>query len=1396
MKNYSYIGVIACLFFYLLTLAPCHAQPGDKHKNLTDFMFLKSNNLNISPPHYKSINHADAVGYQDIKRGVFYLSKSGRGTNAATSFLVNTASQNKKPYMITTASFFTKENEETIGKKDQFIDVSIQVNGEVPNAENGTISVSLRSTWSTKIKLLVLHREADIALFEVLDKDGEPKKTGTEAAYEGLYNAYALGWDISTPPANPNLLKQYISANITIPKNSYKSIFLNPQSVKFQEHNNAASPIAFKKGRAYTVNWRIRPVPKDGVHGSPLFNDQGQVVGLHSGPGLNWDVNPPRALINRFLYTALQNSWNYQEKKTDAQGEITQPAGLIDYLDPDRTYVTNIPGGYWADLKAFPKATPPRSIPDVFSFDVTTNRIEISKDYPLFFTDIQNLKPRDGVFRRPFGIRVNGELSGNQSVYLYATKNIINAAGRDEEHLIWALQARDAADRNPRAANDPNQLGDPFGLRELGFYGSEVEFAFANSKFIINQYITDTDFNNLKTFDLNSMANGKAFSNTFSKIYENNLNNVVSQEKTPLAVNLYLSQTNDLSVPIPVVAVGIPGIPPKNLNQLMNPNAVQNAFKANEYQLLEVNSDQQTPRVYLDYFDVKQIIKKLLGSKLRIIGFNASHKGRHHSGDNGGYLNMVNPLTYIGDIECSYLHIDDNNNIITKEKKIQLFFDTPASCNTEECKYKVWIDYSQDHRYSGDYTGGGVQSVPELILQGTIEQGDEHRKRYKVEYEVPNEQDLDIAPGKKKAYRMRVAVSTADIPDQPDPPANATDPLTPWEMNNGEVEDYLIVFKALSNKEKEEEAKGSKSDIATNNRVAKRAKLSDHTPPAENPGGFDAQVQDFINNFFGPGPDDNNANNLALAISLVNVGQSLGASIFLIIKMGDILSLAYQHLVGGWGDNDPNNPDDDDPKPGESCSGDPLADASNPLNYDPTDPEAWEYWAQFNSLYNNVARIINFWNNLTIYEGSVPVAFIADETGAIDYALWNAFVDAYNVLAHFRNANNAIDFTQYYDSDGNFDHDAWNSAVSTYNALNGIDTLYDLLLLVYNNDALLAAAFGGNADLFKSLFSYILKFQCFKQQLIEDANEGERELDFTNTAAKIMLDAQGETVSDFFKHRETENNFTLTELPNQGELGVVYHAKDDGKHEVIVGVNSNGKILYYLKNDGVTKSITSTTTWGKGEDASIINRFAGADAGDNNGKIELEIEIDGNSELSSTEGIQATVFGFIPEEFKKLSNGARVGAPLANETNTEETISGFPYTLVPINAEWNSTFYNSHDGNAAQNPQQRKQLHNLTKSGNASEVGNQAHANNRGAFRIYPNPTDGDLYITTEANYGEDIAITIFDLAGRLVYEKEATATKQGQQKLTLNDIKLVAGQYVVKVTANKVTQSEIVTFE
>jgi hypothetical protein len=81
-------------------------------------------------------------------------------------------------------------------------------------------------------------------------------------------------------------------------------------------------------------------------------------------------------------------------------------------------------------------------------------------------------------------------------------------------------------------------------------------------------------------------------------------------------------------------------------------------------------------------------------------------------------------------------------------------------------------------------------------------------------------------------------------------------------------------------------------------------------------------------------------------------------------------------------------------------------------------------------------------------------------------------------------------------------------------------------------------------------------------------------------------------------------------------------------------------------------------------------------------------------------------------------------------------------------------------------------------------------------FSIFPNPATDELNILVEVQTSGSINIELFDLAGRKVYEMNKPNVSKGHQLITLKNLKIAAGEYIVNFRAGNLRRTEKVIFK
>jgi hypothetical protein len=119
------------------------------------------------------------------------------------------------------------------------------------------------------------------------------------------------------------------------------------------------------------------------------------------------------------------------------------------------------------------------------------------------------------------------------------------------------------------------------------------------------------------------------------------------------------------------------------------------------------------------------------------------------------------------------------------------------------------------------------------------------------------------------------------------------------------------------------------------------------------------------------------------------------------------------------------------------------------------------------------------------------------------------------------------------------------------------------------------------------------------------------------------------------------------------------------------------------------------------------------------------------------------------------------------------------FALSSANADNPLTFVVMSDGSGScQDGQVTPQLEWDVQCG---AVGVEELASN--GFRVYPNPTDGVIYLQMGENSARPLAVTIYDVAGRQVLNVPATSLVAGYNTIDLTS--LLNGQYMIQVTTD-----------
>jgi hypothetical protein len=81
-------------------------------------------------------------------------------------------------------------------------------------------------------------------------------------------------------------------------------------------------------------------------------------------------------------------------------------------------------------------------------------------------------------------------------------------------------------------------------------------------------------------------------------------------------------------------------------------------------------------------------------------------------------------------------------------------------------------------------------------------------------------------------------------------------------------------------------------------------------------------------------------------------------------------------------------------------------------------------------------------------------------------------------------------------------------------------------------------------------------------------------------------------------------------------------------------------------------------------------------------------------------------------------------------------------------------------------------------------------------FSIFPNPVKEELNILLEIEQVGPLKIDLFDINGKKVYEMKKSTISKGHQLITLRDLKIAAGEYIMSIRAGNIKRNEKVIFK
>ncbi|MEW7277731.1 GEVED domain-containing protein [Aquimarina sp. 2201CG1-2-11] len=393
-----------------------------------------------SSPTQININDPAGTNCQDLKQSVceIILIEPDGGKGVCTGSLLNTVNQNGKWYILTAAHCINKSSY-IIGQEQNLY---ISFNYEAMDPAQRMVSSPTNHIIGVKAILRAVKGASDHVLFEITEATGELLNDLRSL------NTYYAGWSLDK--------SSMFSNAISHPKSDIKKITANHSSsfvdkLYAEDVSDVSDDFA---NDSYFIN-----VPVDGIYirtselqqgssGCAGFNTDKQVFGAYSFKDNSFPGNESAK------FNFLVNKWYKNPGRISFQ----------EYLDPDITYVSNIPGGYGLndqrhkiDSNRFNvsiSSSATLSTPDIGMDGDVSNMVKLNFFELDSYLRNSDIKYRGGIYR----IRGNAELkityyrnnNPNDPWVIYSTKSdgsLANANIKFEELQVTTADITSLRDK-------------------------------------------------------------------------------------------------------------------------------------------------------------------------------------------------------------------------------------------------------------------------------------------------------------------------------------------------------------------------------------------------------------------------------------------------------------------------------------------------------------------------------------------------------------------------------------------------------------------------------------------------------------------------------------------------------------------------------------------------------------------------------------------------------------------------------------------------------------------------------------------------------------------------------------------------------------------------------------
>jgi hypothetical protein len=465
-----------------------------------------------------------------------------------------------------------------------------------------------------------------------------------------------------------------------------------------------------------------------------------------------------------------------------------------------------------------------------------------------------------------------------------------------------------------------------------------------------------------------------------------------------------------------------------------------------------------------------------------------------------------------------------------------------------------------------------------------------------------------------------------------------------------------------------------------------------------------------------------------------------------------MMSGEYVSLGGSSFPNPEGGDDDDDFDNDPANNYVPLIPRpSDNLGFDPQNPGAWNYWDELDQLNSELQQLIREWRRVSS-TAEVNFLITADDE---DRRIFKAFANHINTFSGalniVRNKGKLSDYVYLLYS--------WDQQYGILNSIPQVNT-------------------------YRTLLKYAVNYHGFFDQLAECYQLGECEIDLTDNLTTIALDWFGVILPESVTKRVINTLFTLTGLPDVGKVAIVYQSKGPN-NEVTVGIKHDGSLYFETKLNNIVRDIQSAIKIPLNQEIEISTTF-------NNGVMTASI---GGEPIQDTDIHPVKDISY--SNFTNDENGSNVGGPV-DDSSTNEVAANVKIARIVVLNETMSLLENLNFTNCSSNTSSSRQTSRTAYSAENNETEQEIKEDSpvQPDFNIYPNPATDHLKILVEVAQSGPLQINIFDMNGRVVYEKLASTIDKGHQLIELNNLRLSLGHYIVRIQAGNVQRTERLVIE